>query len=273
MIRFLVQRPVANLAVLLVLNLLMLSVQLRTPGGDRLLKIWAWDAAAPLASTSSRLTGSAGTLWQDYGNLLGVRQQNRRLQQENYDLRMELQRLRELDRLNLRLEDYRRFQSEFLYSTVVARIIGKSPPFWKTTILLNAGSKDGVKPDSAILTPLGVVGRVLVAAHSTSEAELITNPGAATGVLVGDNRIQGIAQGTAEENVRVQYIASQERIQVGDAAVTSGTDRIYPPGLPVGRIVREQNSGEIYKEVYLGPAVNLANLQEVLIITGYQYHP
>ena len=273
MIRSLFARPAVNLAVLLVFNLLTLSIQLRNPGGQVLLKTWAWELLAPVASASTSVSGKAVRTWEDYVSLSAARKQNRRLQQENYDLRMELQKLRELDRLHSRVEDYRRFQSEFQYTTVVARVVGKSPPFWKSMIVLNVGSNDGVRTDNAVVTPVGIVGRVLSATASAAEAELITNTGAAAGVLVGEGRIQGITQGIAEGTIGVRYIPSQEQVRMGDVVVTSGTDRVYPAGLPVGRVSWEHNSGQIYKDVHLRPAVNLANLQEVLVITGYHFRP
>ncbi|MBI4456379.1 MAG: rod shape-determining protein MreC [Acidobacteria bacterium] len=271
MIRSVLSRPVVNLISLLIFNIFLLSVQLRTRSGQSLLKGWTLTLISPVISSSSYLCHQTLRVWDDYVSLVGTRKQNRRLQQEIQQLRVDLQRLQELNRLYLRMESYQKFQSQFQYQTVGARVVGKSPPFWKSTFFLNIGSNDTVRADDAVITPLGIVGRILSVAARTSEVELITNMGAAAGVLVGESRIQGIAQGNGNETLSIRYVSSQEQVHAGDLALTSGTDRIYPPGLPVGRVITAYNTTQISKEITLKPAVNLANVQEVLVLTDYRY--
>ncbi|MBI3940174.1 MAG: rod shape-determining protein MreC [Acidobacteria bacterium] len=274
MIRAALHRPILNLVALLIFDIFLLSIQMRTPSGQSLLRGWTMAVVSPTISASSYLSHRASTMWDDYVGLVGVRKQNRRLQQENHQLRMELQRLQQLDQLHARMEGYQQFQLQFQYGTVAARIISKSPPFWKSTLLLNVGGNDAVRADGSVITPLGIVGRVVTVAPGTSEVELITNVGASAGVFVGEGRIQGITQGNGDDTISLRYISNQEQVRSGDLVVTSGTDRIYPPGLPVGRVLAAQNSTQqIFKDVTVKPAVNLANLQEVLVLTGYRYKP
>ncbi|HEY2933709.1 MAG TPA: rod shape-determining protein MreC [Acidobacteriota bacterium] len=265
------KRPLLNFVLLLILNVFLLSIQLRSPGGQTFLKIWMLSVASPVMASTSYVAGRGFRLWGDYVNLIGTHRQNQRLTQENQRLRMELRRLEELGRMQVRIAEYQKFQEQFQYTTRMARVIAKSPPFWKFTILVNAGSNDGVQPNSAVIAPGGIVGRVLNTTPRTSEVELINNAGAGAGVFVGGNRVQGIAQGGGSEVLGVRFVSNQENIRSGDSVITSGTDRIYPPGLPVGRVSAARNSNHIFKEITLKPAVNLSLLEEVLVITGYKY--
>ncbi|MBI2820939.1 MAG: rod shape-determining protein MreC [Acidobacteria bacterium] len=273
MMRRLLAYPTLNLAGLLVVNIVLLSIQIRTPGGHTLIRSWALGMLSPMMLASSYVSAQASEVWENYVSLIGIRRQNRRLQQENLRLRVELQRLRELDQMNLRMEDYRRFQQQFQYETLLAGVVAKSPPFWRSTLLVNAGSSQSVRPDDAVMTPLGIVGRVVGVSLATAEVELITSSGTAVGVVVGEGRVPGIAQGNGDGTLSVRYISNVEPVQAGDLVLTSGTDRIYPPGLAVGRVRSASNGTQIFKEIGLNPIVNLANLQEVLVLTGYDYRP
>ncbi len=271
MIRSLKNRPVLNFVSLLIFNIFLLSVQIRKPSGQILLKGWTLMALSPVLSATSYVFGRGFHLWDDYLNLVGTHKQNLRLQQENSSLRMELRRLEELDRLHARLQNYQKFQEQFQYSTRVARVVAKSAPFWRYSWFLNVGSNDGVRLNDAVITPVGIVGRIVNVTASTAEVELLTNNNAGAGVQVGEKRVQGVAQGNGSDTITIKYISNQEQIHPGDFATTSGTDRIYPPGLPVGRVTTARNSTQIFKEISMKPAVDLAVLQEVLVLTGYRY--
>ena len=273
MIRGILNRPILHFASLLVLNIVLLSVQLRAPTGKTLLRTWTLTLLSPVLSGTSNATGRVVTMWENYVNLVGTHKQNRRLQRENHQLRLDVQRLQELDRMHAQIDVYERFQAQFQYSTVIARVVSKSPPFWRSSVVLNVGSADAVRAGDAVITTLGVVGRVLSASPATCEVELITNPGAGVGVLVGDGRVQGVTQGSGDETLSIRYISNQEHVQSGDLVVSSGTDRIYPPGLPVGRVAVSKNSSEVFKDVTLRTLANLPNLQEVMVLTGYHFRP
>ncbi|HEV8130847.1 MAG TPA: rod shape-determining protein MreC [Acidobacteriota bacterium] len=270
MIRALQKRPVLNFVSLLVLNIILLSLQVRKPSGQILLKSWTLNLLSPALSGASYVLGHGFHLWDNYVNLVGTHRQNVRLQQENYRLRLELQRLQELDRFHAQTEDYQKFQSQFDYTTRTGRVIARSAPFWRYALFLNIGSSDGVRVNNAVITPGGVVGRVLNVTANTSEVELITNNNAGVGVQVGDGRVQGVAQGSGSDTIRINYISNQSQVRLGDLVLTSGTDRIYPPGLPVGRVTVSHNSSQIFKEILMKPAVDLSNLQEILVLTGHQ---
>jgi rod shape-determining protein MreC len=273
MIRRILNQPIMHFVSLLVLNIVLLSVQLRAPTGKTLLRSWTLTLLSPVLSGTSYVSGRVVTIWEDYVNLVGTHKQNRRLQRENHQLRLDVRRLQELERMHAQLDAYQRFQTQFQYSMVIARVVSKSPPFWRSSVVLNVGSADAVRAGNAVITTLGVVGRVLNTSPVACEAELITNPGAGVGVLVGEGRVQGITQGSGDETLSIRYISNQEQVQPGDLVVTSGTDRIYPPGLPVGRVVVSQNSSQVFKDVTLKTLANLPNLQEVMVLTGYHFRP
>jgi len=159
------------------------------------------------------------------------------------------------------------------YNFQIASVIGRDPGNWFGTLTLNRGSAEGVMQNMAVLTPDGLVGRVITVTSSTSEVLLITDPRSGVGSLVQDTRTTGIVEGVAGSSgiARMIHIPNNALVETGQAVVTSGQGSIFPKGIPVGIINNIQNEPSgLFLSADIIPYANLNKLEEVLIVTYVQ---
>src|SRR5438552_14612856 len=119
--------------------------------------------------------------------------------------------------------------------SVIARVIGRDVAH-SQTVMIDKGTAHGVKPDSAVMTPAGIVGRVIHSSNFYSVVQLIIDSQAFVGVVVQSTRRVGIVKGTGGRDLDLYLIDDDNELKLGDPFLTSGQDLIYPKGLPVGII-------------------------------------
>ena len=155
-------------------------------------------------------------------------------------------------------------------STVAAQVIGTSGSERSHVLYLDKGSEDGLKPEQAVITPDGVVGKIRDVFPHTSQLLLISDSSSGAGVILATTRIRGIVKGTATGRVEIDNLTADSRIKVGEPVVTSGGDLVFPRGLPVGVIesIAPDPLHQPYTAIRIKPAANLNRLEEVLVITG-----
>src|SRR6267154_4037834 len=163
-----------NLIVLvgvLFVQMLGLAVQVkRTTDTDssRLIRIWAVGAVSPLEKALVWTQASTGNLWHNYLYMRGVRAENRDLRQQIEQMRIEQVRLSQDAGQAHRLQALLAFKEQFISQTMAAQVIGSTGSEQSRSIYLDKGEKDGIKPDMAVITADGIVGKVLRAYRSTS---------------------------------------------------------------------------------------------------------
>jgi rod shape-determining protein MreC len=117
----------------------------------------------------------------------------------------------------------------------------------------------------AVITLEGVVGKILAVFLRSAQVLLVTGPSSGVGVALAQSRVQGVLKGAINNLGNIQYVMNDESVAPGAAVVTSGLDRVYPKGLPMGTVVRVGSAG-IYKEIVVKPAVDLSRLEMVLVV-------
>jgi rod shape-determining protein MreC len=240
--------------------------------GVRLIRLWAEAAVSP-AERAIHGTGR-GTIWiwENYADLRHVRQQNEQLQQTIDRLRLEQAALLEDAKQGQRLQALLNFQQKYIYSTLAAQVIGSSGSELSHVFFIDKGEDYKLKPDMAVITGDGIVGKVRDVFPSTSQVLAVNDPTSGAGVILATTRIRGILRGDSSGRLMVVGILSDERIQPGEAVLTAGGDLIFPRGLPVGtvdKVVRDPlHDGFI--DVLVKPAAHLDRLDEIMVITSTQ---
>jgi rod shape-determining protein MreC len=154
---------------------------------------------------------------------------------------------------------------------LTARIVGKDATNWFQSVLVDRGSREGVRRNQPVLAPDGLVGRVVEVTPSSAKVQLLTDPVSAVGGLVQRTRVTGIVSGNLGAGTRARYLPLLADVAVGDELVTSGMGGVFPKGIPIGRITAvERRSGALFQEATLQPAVDLGRLEEVMILTGLE---
>ena len=244
------------------------------PDGPKvsLLRYWTVSIVTPLERlTHGTFTGSRN-LWSNYINLRHTREQNEQLKQEVSRLRIEQDQFAEDAAQGRRLQALLAFKQQYIAATVAAQVIGTSGTDRSDVVYLDKGSADGLKPDQAVMTPDGVVGKVRDVWPHSAQLLLINDAASGAGVVLVSSRIRGILRGTADGRVQINNLTQDSRIKVGEQVVTSGGDRVFPRGLPVGEIqsIVPDPQHQPYTAITIKPYANLLRLEEVLVITATQ---
>lgn len=220
----------------------------------------------PLEAIASLDQGVSG-LWQSYVALQGVQEENERLRQDMEWLRGQNNQLREAASATERLASLLQFKEQALPTLVAAQVIGRDATSWYRSVILNKGESDGIKPDMGVITPAGVVGRVVKTNSATSIVLLVTDPNNAIAGLIQRTRDEGIVEGTHQGLARLKYIPLLSSVREGDRVVTSGLVGGFPRGLALGTISRiDKEEGALFQSAELTPEVDVSRLEEVLVI-------
>ncbi|PYX22794.1 MAG: rod shape-determining protein MreC [Acidobacteria bacterium] len=234
---------------------------------SRLIRIWAVDSVTPFEKVLNWMHNSSWNIWHNYFYLRGVRAENRGLKAEIERLRLEQIRLNEDAAQARRLQALFAFKEQFISQTKPAQVIGSSGSEQSRAIYIDKGESDGLKPDMAVITADGIVGKVLKVFHSTSQVLLIDDQSSGVGGILEKSRLQGIVRGTRSGEVVLEHIMSDNPVQPGEVVRTSGGDRIFPKGLPVGAVSQVASGPDLFLTIRVRPAANLSKLEEVLVVT------
>jgi len=258
----------------LFLQVLGLAVQVKTGASGandtRLIRIWAVGAVTPFERALVWVQNSSANLWHNYFYLRGVRAENRQLKQQIEQMRLEQVRLSEDAAQARRLQTLLAFKEQFIAKTVAAQVIGASGSDLSRVVYIDKGEKDGIGRDMAVITADGVVGKVLLAYPSVAQVLLISDQSSGVGAILEKSRLQGVLRGTPNGEIVLERVMSDEQVQTGETVLTSGGDQIFPKGLPVGTVTKVANGKDLFLNIDIKPAANLAKLEEVLVLTEKQ---
>ncbi len=267
-------RNLIILVIVLSLQVLGLAVQVKTGANERkdtrLIRIWAVGAVTPFERALVWVQNSTGNVWHNYFYLRGVRAENRQLKDQIEQMRLEQVRLTEDAAQAHRLQTLLAFKEQFISKTVAAQVIGSSGSDLSRIVYIDKGEKAGIKPDMAVITADGVVGKVLLSYPSEAQVLLISDQTSGVGAILEKTRLQGVIRGTANGEVSLERVMSDEQVQAGETVLTSGGDRVFPKGLPVGTVTRVSPGHDLFLNIKIRPAANLGKLEEVLVLTEKQ---
>jgi rod shape-determining protein MreC len=270
------KNPLLLMAVLFI-QVILLATQVRRPddpknpsgGGTRLIRVWAVNVVTPIERAFIGTGHFFRNTWHNYVDLHDVRRQNQKLQADLDRLRMEQAKLKEDAEQAHRLQSLLGFKERFIGKTVAAQVIGSSGSEQSRVIYIDKGSRDGLKQDMAVITPDGIVGKVKEVYFMSSQVLMINDRDSGAGVILEKSRLQGDLHGSSQGETVVKNVMSDEKVDVGEKVITSGGDRIYPKGLPVGNVtaVNSDPDKPLFLSIAVKPATNLGRLEEVLVIT------
>jgi rod shape-determining protein MreC len=265
------KNPLVLMAVLFI-QVIALATQVKARGtagdGPLLIRVWTVTAITPFERAFVSTGHFFRNTWRGYIDLRNVRKQNTDLQEELGRLRLENARLKTDVDQNRRLQTLLDFKERYAGQTVAAQVIGSGGSEQSHIIYIDKHT--GLKPDMAVITPNGIVGKIKEVYPMSSQVLLINDHDSGAGVVLENSRLQGVLRGTDLGDLKVDDIMSDEKVDVGERVITSGGDRIYPKGLPVGtvnKVTQESDTGP-FLTIKVKPAADLNRLEEVLVITS-----
>ncbi len=273
------------LVVVLLLQTIGLAVQVRRPVAPgiidsaasdprsiSLVRYWVVSIVTPFESFFHGIGHNIYAGWSNYVDLRHVRQQNAALQQQLADMRIQQAAIAQDALQGHRLQALLDFQQHYVTSTVAAQVIGTSGTELSRVLYIDKGREEGLKPDQAVITPDGIVGKIRDVFPHTAQILLIDDQSSGAGVLLSSSRIRAILHGDAAGRVVITNLTPDSRIHPGETVLTSGGDQVYPRGLPVGTVesIAPDLDHQPYTIIQVRPAAHLSQLEEVLVITGTQ---
>ncbi|MGH9348459.1 MAG: rod shape-determining protein MreC [Vicinamibacterales bacterium] len=252
--------------VVTIAHIVLISAQVNTRHGVPMLEAVTFGVFAEVQRGASWLIGSVQRGWEGYFALQRVREDNERLRREVGQLQIRLQEERAVARQSRSLQELLELRQRTALSTTAAAVIaGEASPDFRT-MTIDKGSNDGLRPDQAVISPAGVVGRLIMPSARAAKVQLLIDRNAAAGALVERSRAQGVVLGTGSDRLRLEYVSGAADIQVGDAIVTSGIDGIYPKGFVIGQIESIERGAGVFGAIVVTPAVDFTSIEEVLVV-------
>ncbi len=259
-------RALLLLAAAVISQALLLAVQIKQERQVRLIRVWAAAVATPVQRagtwTFDRIRGG----WRNYIALRHARRENEEMHAELDRLKLRNSQLESRAAEGERLAALLGFrQAHADVPMLAALVISASADPASKTVYINRGEKDGLRKDMGVITPEGVVGKVLEAYRNTAQVLLLTDRDGGAGALLAGSRTQSPVGGVGGPLLVMKYVTNDEQVAIGERVLTSGQDHIFPKDLPVGTVV-ETRSGNPFKVIRVKPAAHLDRLEEVLVL-------
>ena len=261
-------RKVVLLGSLVAACLLLLTLQMRGYG-EVARDVFA-VVTTPIQTGLAKASRATFGLWATYLDWKNVRAENRRLREEVQELRVQGLRVVETDDENRRLRRLLALQEHLPLTTLSGDIIAREWGGWIRSLTVNRGRGDNVPRLTAVISPNGLIGRVVEVRPGASIVQVLTDPTSTVGAHVLRTRTPGIVEGDPRGTLRFKFMSRDgASIQSGDVLVTAGQGGLFPRGIPIGTVRSIDNRGAaLFHYAELTPAVDFARVDEVLLVTG-----
>lgn len=238
---------------------------------QRVMRVWAQSAISPVQRATTGVGGAGVGLFRGFADMRNAQAENVTLKQRLSNAENELREAQQARDENERLKKLLGFAQDVKYDSIPARVIGRDPSVWFNSLIINRGTANGVDLDMPVITPEGIVGRVVGVGPVSAQVMLLTDErsaaGAAVGQLGASNAIGSVRGFGKNGLLEMRYVSGLETVNVGDYVVTTGQDRIYPPGLNVGSVLEiVPGSATTPHVIRVKPGARLESLQEVIVL-------
>jgi len=225
------------------------------------------EVTAPVERIFQQTVAMTESIWLNYFSLVHVRHENLQLKKQLNSLRMENIRYREALHTHERLKALFQFKQSIDRPVLAAQVIGLDPTGWFRSVIIDKGERSGIAMDMPVVNASGVVGRVVSVSPNYAKILLVIDQNSSVDCLVERSRDRGMVRGLSETICSVDYMVKTSDVKVNDRIVTSGLGGVYPKGIPIGQVVRvDESPGDLFRRIRLRPAVDFSRLEEVLVI-------
>ena len=260
------QRPGVVLGGAILLHVILISAQVNTASGLPVLSVVTFGTFSEVQRGTMAIIDGVRGMWSGYIALQQVQEENTALRQELQTVQVRLQQERAEAQRTDNLRQLLELRDRANLDTVAAEVIAGAASIDFRTVTIDKGSSDHLATDMAVISPAGVVGRVILPTPRASKVQLLIDRNAAAGALIERTRVQGVVVGIGDGMMRMQYVPGTADVKTGDLVVTSGIDGIYPKGFVIGTIDHADRGVGAYHEIVIRPAVDFSRLEEVLVV-------
>jgi rod shape-determining protein MreC len=208
------------------------------------------DAVTPVLRIMSEPAGAIAGFVSNLRELAAIRRENASLREDNARLMQWQSIAQRLDSENRDLRALLSVAAEPSSRFVTARVVADTGGAFARSVIVNAGTSDGVAKGQVVMNGEGLVGRVIQVGLRSSRVLLITDINSRLPVLVGEAGIRAIMAGDNGGRPRLLYLSEKSVVNPGDKVVTSGDADAFPLGLPIGQVAR-MGDGVVELEPYM----------------------
>jgi rod shape-determining protein MreC len=278
-----VRRRRAVLLLLVAASLTLLSLYYREGNGGPLhgTENVVSTIFGPLQTGADRALKPVRDLVNWFGETFDARGDKDRLQDEVASLRDQLARAQTTRREAQELSRLNELASGGIVpdgtKPVTARVVGRSPTVWYSTVTIDKGSGDGVRVDDPVVAPQGLAGKVTQTTPNTAQVTLITDADSAVTARVTPSGATGVVEPDVgnPNDLQLDYLERGTHIAEGQMVLTAGFSTgdlgsIFPPGIPIGKITRSTvEERQAYQRVHLEPFADLRDMDFVKVLTTH----
>lgn len=232
----------------------------------------------PVQKFFNSIGEGVGSVFENLGNLGDLKEENEKLKNQNIKLR-EMNREYEdiiMQKDFLRNEAILRKNTK--YKIISSHVIGKDPGNWFDRIIIDKGSKDGIKKGDPVIQAImideevvteGLIGKVIEVGDNWSKVISIIDEGSKVSFKIIRTQDGGIISGSLEGDINGYLFEREADIVDGDKLLTSGLGGVFVEGLYIGKIkASEQSEESLIKNIQIEPAIDFKNIYDVYVITG-----
>jgi rod shape-determining protein MreC len=155
-------------------------------------------------------------------------------------------------------------------ATLLADVVARNASPWFKTISIDKGSTQGVFHGATVLSPAGVLGRVITVSPNAASVQLLVDRDSGAAVITEKGRVDGIVSGFQDESdgspmLLMRYVPSLATVTPGELIVTSGLDQLFEKGLVVGTVLRVAEPVGLFKDVWVRPSASPAFAEQVFV--------
>lgn len=230
----------------LIIGVLLLGLSLLAPKSFQAVRGAALDVTAPISGALNAVTSTAGGLVSGAGNYWDAAHQNAGLKAERRKMLQRMIEAKAILQENRQLKAALQLRERSREAVAAGRIVGSSLSSPRRFAVLSVGTGDGVQIGMPVRSPDGLIGRIIDAGRFGSRVLLISDRSNIVPARMLRTGQPVISQGRGDGTVDLRPLeVGRNPFKRGDIVVTSGTGGLYPPLVPVARVVRLDDDGAI----------------------------
>ena len=230
----------------IVVGVIMLTLSLVAPKSFNTVRGAALDLTVPITGALHEVTATAGGLLTGAGNYWDAANQNAKLKRERQAMLHRMVEARAIFQENRQLKATLQLREREQSTVATGRIVGSSFNSPRRFAILSAGSTDGVRIGMPVRSADGLVGRIIDVGAFASRVLLVSDRANIVPARLLRGGIPVIAQGRGDGTIDVRPLeVGRNPFKRGDIIITSGTGGLYPPLVPIARIVKLDDDGAI----------------------------
>lgn len=245
------------------------------PGGpvDRLQRV-ATSVFGPMQRAVTGILRPVGDAFGGIAETGSLRRRNRQLQAEVDRLRAAERTTTDLLTENQQLRGALAMARRCGCRTVGAEVIARSGSTFQWSVTIDAGSRQGIAADMAVLSADGLVGRVVRTGAEFAHVRLVVDPSSGVAAALAGSKSPGLLRGRGERDLEMEMLHPDAAVRVGEPVVTQGYQQgVFPPGLPIGVVAAVPPARDLVRRLRVRPFADVDSLDVVAVVVARPARP